>query len=156
MAILPIQKGADHPMLRRKAQKVLKVTKAIQKLIRDMRQTVQSADGAGIAAPQVGTSLAVCLAMIQGKMMPLINPEITWKSEETNTEEEGCLSLPGVTVPVTRPREITVKYVDGRGASQEHKLTGFDARTVQHEVDHLNGVLIVDYLMIPGKTAKSS
>ncbi|MDD4287902.1 MAG: peptide deformylase [Candidatus Peribacteraceae bacterium] len=147
MSLLPIQKGADNPILRRKGAKVPEVTKAIKKLVKDMFATVKAEDGAGLAAPQVGQSLQLCLALVEGKMTVLINPEIVWKSKETKTEEEGCLSLPCLQVAVTRPMTITVKYLNEKGMPEERKLSDFSARTVQHEVDHLNGILLLDYLM---------
>lgn len=146
MPVLPILTGTTNPILRRKTQKVEKVTKELRSLIRDMRVTVKDAEGLGLAAPQVGPSLRICLARIGGRMIALINPEITWKSKETWVHEEGCLSLPGVTVEVERARTITVKYLDERGRAQERRLEEWEARVVQHEVDHLDGVLIVDYL----------
>lgn len=148
MSVLPIEKGADNPLLRRKTTKILKITKAVTQLIADMRATVKAEDGMGLAAPQVGHSLRLCLVLIQDKMTPLINPSITWRSEETSTEEEGCLSLPGLTVAVTRPASIILTYRDGKGAAQERKLSAMDARVVQHEIDHLEGRLLVDYLNI--------
>ncbi|MDD5739551.1 MAG: peptide deformylase [Candidatus Peribacteraceae bacterium] len=147
MSILPIQKGADNPILRKKGAKVHAVTKQLRKLIKDMYETVKAEDGAGLAAPQVGKSLQLCLALVEGKMTVLINPEIVWKSKETKTEEEGCLSLPCLQVAVTRPMTITVKYLNEKGMPEERKLSDFSARTVQHEVDHLNGILLLDYLM---------
>lgn len=149
MAILPILTGAENPILRRKASKVEKVTKEIKKLIADMRETVKDEDGAGIAAPQVGQSLRLCLAMIGGKMIALINPTFTWMSAETSTDEEGCLSLPGITVAVTRPVSLILTYTDEKGTTQERKLCDMDARVVQHEMDHLEGRLLVDYLPSP-------
>lgn len=146
MALLPIEKGADNPILRKKAAKVPEVTKALKKLIKDMYTTVKAEDGAGLAAPQIGQSLQLCLALIEGKMTVLVNPEIVWRSDETVTEEEGCLSLPGLVVSVTRPASITVKYLNEKGMPEERKLNAFSARTVQHEMDHLNGVLLVDYV----------
>ncbi len=124
------------------------MTKEILKLIKDLQETVKDADGAGIAAPQVARTERVCLALISGKMIPLINPKITSKSKEQESAEEGCLSLPGIAVIVPRSTEITLKYLDAKGKSQERKLHDFDARVVQHEVDHLEGVLIVDYQKI--------
>jgi peptide deformylase len=145
MAVLPVITGQDHPVLRAKTKPVAKVTKEIQKLIRDMQDTVKAEDGAGLAAPQIGRSERLCLALIAGRMTPLVNPAITWKSPETETAEEGCLSLPGIAVAVPRSIAISVKYLDAKGKPQERKLRDFDARVVQHEVDHLEGVLIVDY-----------
>jgi len=145
MAALPVVTGATNPVLRRKAMKVSKVTKAIQKLVADMRDTVKKEDGAGLAAPQIGESLSLCLAMIGGKMTTLINPEIIRKGKEADSQEEGCLSLPGLTVTVERPTDITLRYMDEKGKEQERRLLDYDARVVQHEVDHLEGRLIVDY-----------
>ncbi|TSC98822.1 MAG: peptide deformylase [Candidatus Peregrinibacteria bacterium Greene1014_49] len=110
-----------------------------------MQDTVKDADGAGIAAPQVGRTERICLALISGKMIPLINPKITSKSKEQESAEEGCLSLPDIAVSVPRSVEISLKYMDAKGKPQERKLRDFDARVVQHEVDHLEGILIVDY-----------
>ena len=145
MTVLPIVTGQDTAVLRVENQKVPQVTKEIKKLIKNMHDTVKKAEGLGIAAPQIGKSLKLCLANINGKMTPMMNPEITWKSEETSTMEEGCLSLPEIHVDVTRPVEISVSYQDKDGEVQERRLHDLDARVVQHEIDHLNGKLIVDY-----------
>jgi peptide deformylase len=145
MAILPIVIGADNPILRKKTEKVPQVTKKVLKLIADMVETMVEANGVGLAAPQVGESLRICLAPVTGKLAVLINPEITWKSEGTNIDEEGCLSLPNIWLKIPRHNEIIVKYMDDSGNPQERKLEAFEARVVQHETDHLDGVLIVDY-----------
>lgn len=145
MSILPIIIGADNPILRQKTKKVTKVSKEVEKLAQDMLATMVEANGIGIAAPQVGSNLRLCLAPINGKTKALINPEITWKSDKTDVDEEGCLSLPGVLVPVTRSTSITLTYTDLKGVKQERKLEGLEARVVLHETDHLDGVLIVDY-----------
>ena len=110
-----------------------------------MKATVKDADGLGLAAPQINQSLAICIALFNGKMNPMINPEIIWSSGETHIMEEGGLSLPGTNVDVTRPVEVTVRYLDEKGDEQERRLHDLDASVVQHEVDHLNGVLIVDH-----------
>lgn len=107
---------------------------------------MRAADGVGLAAPQVGESLRVCLALVNGKVTPLINPKITSRSREKAFDEEGCLSLPKVWLQIPRSTEITLKYTDTAGKTQERKLTDFSARVVQHEVDHLEGILIVDYV----------
>ncbi|MDD4627846.1 MAG: peptide deformylase [Candidatus Peribacteraceae bacterium] len=149
MTALPVITGAQNPILRRKTAKVPKVTKAIQKLIADMRETVKHEDGAGLAAPQVGESLSLCLAMIDGKMTVLINPKILRKGKETDRQEEGCLSLPGLTVVVERPVDITLKFTDEKGKEQERRLLDYNARVAQHEIDHLEGRLIIDYSSTP-------
>ncbi|MBU2259755.1 peptide deformylase, partial [Patescibacteria group bacterium] len=86
-----------------------------------------------------------CLAKFNEKTNVMINPQITWKGEETDVVEEGCLSLPGIDVKIERPTEITITYLDIKGKGQERKFIEFDARVVQHEVDHLDNVLITDH-----------
>lgn len=111
-----------------------------------MVETVAVAKGAGIAAPQVGRSERVCLALIGRKMTALINPEIIAKSNEMTIAEEGCLSLPGIWINVARSEEVTLSFMTLDGKKREMRLQGWDARVVQHEVDHLEGRLIVDYV----------
>jgi peptide deformylase len=138
--------GADTPVLRTEGIKVPKVTKEILRLIKNMEETLEDEGGLGLAAPQIGESKQICLARFAGKLNVLINPEITWRSEETIMEEEGCLSLPKITVEVSRPREVAITYLNEKGEKQERHLIDMDARVVQHETDHLNGVMIVDYM----------
>lgn len=145
MSVLPIITGKDTPILRTKTTSVPKVTKDVLKLIKDMQDTVKDAEGLGIAGPQVNSPLRLCLAQFNGRMNPMVNPEILKKSDETATMEEGCLSLPGEDVHVERAVEIVVRYTDEKGQEQERHLHDLDARVVQHELDHLDGVLIVDY-----------
>lgn len=152
MAVLPIVIGENAPVLRTKTAPVPKVTKEILHLLKDMDDTVRDAGGAGIAAPQIGKSLRLCIALLNGKYIPLINPEIIWRSEEKDSMEEGCLSLPKIWVPIIRPIRITLKYTDTKGKEQERKLEGFNARVVQHELDHLDGILIVDYPQVTADT----
>ena len=144
--VLPIVTGQDAPILRAKTKKVPAVTKDVQKLLKDIEATTVAADGLGLAAPHVGSDLRVCVARVNGRLTPLVNPEITWRSTITETAEEGCLSLPGIWVPVSRSVEITVKFQNGKGEQKELKLADMDARVVQHETDHLDGKLIVDYV----------
>ncbi len=145
MTALTIVTGEENPVLRKKTEKIPQVTKEITKLIKDMKETVKRAEGVGLAAPQVSKSLRLCLVMLNGKHIPLINPEVTWRSEEMDTMEEGCLSLPGVWLPIARPKAVTFSYLDEKGNTQERKVEGFESHVVQHEIDHLDGVLIVDY-----------
>ncbi|MBU2213364.1 MAG: peptide deformylase [Patescibacteria group bacterium] len=142
---MPIQTGADNPILRKKTELIPKVTKDILKILKDMTDTLEDKGGLGIAAPQVGHSLRMCLAKFNEKTNVMINPQITWKGEETDVVEEGCLSLPGIDVKIERPTEITITYLDIKGKGQERKFIEFDARVVQHEVDHLDNVLITDH-----------
>ncbi len=146
MTVLRIVTGKDSPILRTKTKEVKKITKEIKALVEAMKETTLAANGAGIAAPQVNRNERICIAQIAKKLTPLINPLILWRSTETETMEEGCLSLPELWIQVTRPREIVVKYLSLTGRERELKLSGFDARVVQHEVDHLEGVLITDYV----------
>jgi peptide deformylase len=146
VAKLPILTGENNPILRKKTTRVPQVTKEVRKLLKDMRDTTKAADGAGLAAPQVGSSLRVCVTVIGGKLTALINPELAFKSEKKVIDEEGCLSLPGLTVQVPRHAEVVVTFLDEKGRTGELRLMDFDARVVQHEVDHLDGILLVDYL----------
>ena len=144
MTKLTIITGEETEILRTPTKKVQKITKAHLKLFRDMHDTMKKI-GVGIAGPQVGVGERLCLAQFNGKVNVMVNPDITWRSEEVDSMEEGCLSLPKVEVTVERPIEIIVSYLNEKGEQQERKLSGLDARIVQHEVDHLDGVLIVDY-----------
>lgn len=145
MAVLPIVTGAETPILRTKTKPVAKVTKDIQKLLKDMQETTVAADGLGIAAPQINRTERLCIVQIGNRLTPLVNPLITFKSAEQEYAEEGCLSLPGIWVQVPRSTTIHVQYLDAKGSKQERILVEMDARVVQHEVDHLDGKLIVDY-----------
>lgn len=145
MAVLPIVTGRGNPILRKKTTLVPKVTKEIKTLLADMHDTLKAAKGLGLAAPQVGSKLRLCLATIDGKVTALINPRIPQKSAKAVMDQEGCLSLPGTWLFVPRAEEITLTYMNERGRKQERRLKKMDARVVQHEVDHLDGKLIVDY-----------
>jgi len=145
MSPLPILTGADNPILRSKTKNVPKVTKDILKFLKDMEDTLEKADGLGLAAPQVGSLHRLCLVKLNGKVIPLINPEISSRSADQEYAEEGCLSLPDIWVQVPRPVSIVVKYLNAKGQEQERMLDHIDARIVQHEVDHLEGKLILDY-----------
>ena len=145
VATLTIVTGSDNPLLRRKTEPVPQITKEVKKLLKNMRETTITADGGGLAAPQIGRTERLCLTLVNGKLIPLINPQITWKNPQTEIAQEGCLSLPGIWLNVPRYTEIIVEYLDEKGAEQKRKLVGWDARVVQHEVDHLDGILITDY-----------
>lgn len=149
MPALPIVIGEHTPILRAKTVPVKKVTKEIKQLLKDMEDTVIAAKGAGLAAPQVGRSERLCIALLGKKLVPLINPMITWKSETTAIAEEGCLSLPDLWLNITRPTDIVVIFETEEGKKRELKLSGFDARVVQHETDHLDGILITDHRRNP-------
>ncbi|ALG70689.1 peptide deformylase [Azospirillum thiophilum] len=150
MARLPIL-VAPHPVLKRKAQPVAEVDARVAKLMDDMVETMYDANGIGLAAPQVGVLDRVIVVDVHEKGEPpnpirLANPEIVWSSDEKAVCEEGCLSVPEQYAEVTRPERIRVRYLDERNQPQELEADGMLATCLQHEIDHLNGVLFVDYL----------
>jgi len=147
--VLPIVTGVDHKILRAKSVPVKKVDRKIKKLIADMVETMQAADGLGIAAPQVGVNLRIYIARLNFNtpnemIVPMINAEFLESSEEITEAEEGCLSIPKRFGTVRRHKEVTIRYTDLRGAHHTLHLTDLNARIMQHETDHLNGVLIAD------------
>lgn len=146
MAILPIRHLRDEPMLRRKAKKVSRIDGSIQRLINDMVATMQYAGGVGLAAPQVGVSLRVIvLQMPEEEPIALINPEIVRRSGGREVTE-GCLSVPGYFGEIKRSESVTVKGQSSEGKAIRIKATGLMAEALEHEIDHLNGVLYVDHL----------
>ncbi len=146
--------GTDNEILRKKSAKVPAVTKSVKKLIKDMEQTLLSTNnGIGLAAPQVGVHLRVVLITLfkgptdeEGKILALINPEITKYSAETVVMEEGCLSIPDYYHKIERPAKVEVQFMDIKGQTQTMALDGINAREVLHELDHLDGVLFTDYI----------
>lgn len=144
--ILPIT-TIPNPVLRQRAKKINpeEIKNAtIQKLISDMKETVIPAGGIGLAAPQVGVSVRLIIIAVQDKKMALINPEIINFSWRKETAEEGCLSVPGKWGSVKRSKIIKVKAIDENGKIVKFKAKDLFARVIQHEVDHLNGVLFID------------
>ena len=142
---------APDPVLRKVATKVEAVDDRIRSLMDDMLETMYDAPGIGLAAPQIGVLDRVVVIDVSAKdeernPLRLVNPEVTWTSDETFTYEEGCLSLPEHYAEVTRPAEAKIRYLDEAGASQELHAEGLLATCIQHEIDHLNGILFVDYL----------
>ena len=116
----------------------------IQALIPEMIETMHAAEGVGLAANQIGQPLRMAIAMADKKIYTLINPEITSLSQEKVLFDEGCLSLPGEYFPIIRSESLTLKYQDERGLPKKLSATGFLAIVIQHEVDHLDGILICD------------
>ena len=152
---------ADEPILREKTKKVKRLTDDVQRLIDDMVETMRAAPGLGLAAPQVGASQRVVVIEMSAKdeedtegeadqprkrLYVLINPEITEMSEEVICAEEGCLSIPGYVGDVERAAEVTVRYLNRAGQQIRLKGSNFLARVIQHEVDHLDGILYPDRL----------
>lgn len=130
-------------ILREPAKKVPRITKNIIKLLYNMADTLYNSKGVGLAAPQIGVSKRVIVIDDGQGLLELINPEIL-ESEGQVTDKEGCLSMPGKMGEVTRAERITAKFQDRQGQEQILQADGLLARAIQHEVDHLNGVLIVD------------
>jgi len=147
-ATLPILLVPD-PRLRAKAKPVGNATD-LRALSDKMLATMYAAPGIGLAAPQVGEMLRLVVIDLQRdetrEPIVLVNPEVIAESDETTTREEGCLSLPGQYADVTRPARVKVRYQDLTGAKKEIEGDGLMAACLQHEIDHLNGVLFVDYL----------
>jgi len=113
----------------------------IQKLIKDMLETMEKKGGAGLAAPQVGESFRICVLQFEEEIFILINPKITSYSRDKEIGEEGCLSFPGKFIPVKRSAKIKARYLNEKGGEMKIKAEGMLARIIQHEVDHLDGIL---------------
>lgn len=145
LSIRIIRTGKD-PVLRQIAKPVPKVTKAIEKVLDDMAQTMYDADGIGLAAVQVGIVKRLVVADVGDGLFELINPEIIETSEETGRAYEGCLSLPGIRGEVERAVHIKVRALNRNEEVVEFEANDLFARCIQHEVDHLNGILFTDYL----------
>ena len=147
MAILTIRTLGD-PILRSKTSRVTLFDDDLAQLATDMHETMRAAPGVGLAASQVGRLLRMFVydSGDEGESGTLVNPEITWASEETIEAEEGCLSLPGTYYPVTRAVAVKVRAQDVTGAPVEIEAEGFLARIFQHEIDHLDGILFIDRL----------
>lgn len=145
--ILTVETGTDNEILRKKSKPVKTITKETQKFIKKMEETMMAEKGVGLAAPQVGRNERIIVALFNQKtIMPMINPEITAHSDDTVVGEEGCLSLPGQWGNVRRFKDISVKFQTAKGEDRTMKLSDFNARIVQHEIDHLNGILFTDLL----------
>jgi peptide deformylase len=150
MSVHDIVKLPD-PVLRQVSKPVRQVDAGVRKLFDDMLETMYDAPGIGLAAIQLGVPqrmLVMDLAKEGEDRKPLFlaNPEITWRSDNQSDYEEGCLSIPEFYEMVTRPSEVKVRYLDRQGEPQELHAHGLLATCVQHEIDHLNGILFIDYI----------
>jgi len=144
-------------ILREKSQLVEKVDSDLQKLMDDMLETMYAAPGIGLAAIQVGVPKRVIVMDLSKQDEPkqpmfFVNPEIVEKSQNNSTYEEGCLSVPGQFAEIDRPEKCHVKYLDYYGKSKEIKAEGMLATCIQHEIDHLQGILFIDHLSKLKKT----
>ena len=138
-------------ILRQKSLNVERVDEDLQKLMDDMLETMYAAPGIGLAAIQVGVPKRVIvldLSSREEKKNPMffVNPEIIYKAQNNSTYEEGCLSVPGQFAEIDRPEKCHIKYLDYHGQSKEIKAEGMLATCIQHEMDHLEGILFIDYL----------
>ena len=154
-----------NPILKKKCKPVNKINGEVKNILDDMLKTMYSA-GIGLAAPQVGIDKRLIVLdvsprpglkryqekknEVKNKIKPnpfqMINPEITWLSKEKDTDEEGCLSIPGIMANVTRPSSCKVKYLDKNGNKKELHADGLLSRCLQHEIDHIDGILFIDRL----------
>lgn len=131
----PVLKEESHPV---------EVDDELRKLVDRMIKIMHAADGVGLAAPQIGVLRKVIVFQLNGEEHVLINPRITWRSEETITDAEGCLSLASLAVAVERAKAVKVEGEDLEGNKKIFELEGLNARILQHEVDHLEGMMIVN------------
>ena len=146
MGILSICRFPVDPVLKQKAKRISRIDSSVQNLIDNMVDTMHQANGVGLAAPQVGVSLRVIVVQVPGEEpVALINPEIVKHSGEQEVTE-GCLSLPGYYGELKRSAEVTVKGKDRRGKLIRIKATGLMAEALEHEIDHLNGILYIDHI----------
>ncbi len=150
MAKLDIINVPD-PILKTTSTPVDRVDGDVRKLLDDMLETMYAAPGIGLAAIQVAVAKRMIVLDTAGeddekKPLFLVNPEVTWESEERSVYSEGCLSVPEHYADVERPASVRVKYLDYNGEMQEGLMDGLTATCVQHEIDHLNGVVFIDYL----------
>ncbi len=152
MALLPIVLVPD-AILRQVAKPVETITPELRQLMDDMLETMYDAPGVGLAANQIGRLERVIVLDCADKQsgeepnpFQMVNPEITWRSAETSKYNEGCLSIPDGTGDVTRPAAIRVTYMDPDGQSHELEADGLLATCIQHEIDHLDGILFTDHL----------
>ncbi len=146
---IPVEAGSDNEILRTVSKRVAKITPEIRKFAQEMTKTMFAENGVGIAAPQCGKNLRMAIVRLNpGEkneiVFPIINPEIVDASDEMEDGEEGCLSLRGVWGKVKRHSRLLVRFQNIKGQEQSLLLEHFNARIIQHEVDHLNAMLFID------------
>lgn len=145
MSILDIRVLGD-PVLRKPTTRVPEVTDELRNLIADMFETMYAAEGIGLAAPQVGRPERIAVIDVEGRKFALINPEVVTAEPPIDKAEEGCLSIPDIYGDVERPCEVTIRFTDETGEEREETGTALLGRCFQHEIDHLDGKLFIDYL----------
>ncbi len=141
----------DFSLLRKKSKRVKEITEETRKLVSEMKEAMEKENGVGLAAPQLGFLERIILVKENNEASAFINPVILEKSKENDVLEEGCLSVPGFCLEIKRPNRIKIKALDLEGKELSLELKDLTARIFQHETDHLNGVLIVDYLPLKDK-----
>ena len=144
MALRPIL-TANHPILRERTKRVSRFDASLHRLLDDMLETMRDAPGVGLAANQVGVPLQAAVIEVDGRITELVNPQVV-RSGGEQLDWEGCLSIPGYVAEVTRHAKVTVKARDRHGREFRVKGTELFGRALQHEIDHLNGVLYIDSL----------
>ena len=150
MAVLPILTAPD-PRLKLKAKPVAHVDDHVRQLMDDLLETMYAAPGIGLAAPQVGAAIQVLVVDLAKDGEPrspirMANPQIVWASDEDAIYEEGCLSVPEHYADVARPAAVRIRYIDYENESREMEASGLLATCLQHEMDHLDGILFIDHL----------
>lgn len=151
--ILPVYVEPQE-ILHKPVEPVIEVTPELRALALDMQETMHNANGIGLAAPQIGKGISLFITEYYNEDRPadgipfttIINPKIVWRSQSKIVIEEGCLSIPGIYGDVKRPKKITVQFTDLDGKPSELTVDGLFARVIQHEIDHLKGILFTDYL----------
>jgi peptide deformylase len=141
---MDILTGEKNPILRQKSKFVEHLTKEVRDLIIQMKKIMENDNGVGLAAPQINVSQRIIVCNLDNKFYAFINPGIVKSSKETSSIEEGCLSLPNVYGEVERPEKIILKAIDSDGKKIKLKAFGMLARVIQHEIDHLDGILFID------------
>ncbi len=144
MAILPIHVFGS-PVLREEAAPVTEFDDELRTFIADMFETMDTALGIGLAANQVGVARRIAVIDAEEQRFAMVNPRIVEKSRTTGSADEGCLSIPDLYGPVSRPDSVVLEAQDENGETYRKELTGLVARAVQHEIDHLDGIMFVDY-----------
>jgi peptide deformylase len=144
MSLLPLHLLGS-PVLRERSAEVSAIDDEVRQFVDDLFETMHAAKGVGLAANQVGVARRIAVVETEEEKLVLINPEIL-EAEGRDTEEEGCLSIPKVYADVTRPEKIVLEATDREGNRYTKTLDGLAARAVQHEIDHLDGILFVDHL----------
>lgn len=165
LRLLPLAYYGD-PILRRKGDPITKITEDVKKLVEEMIETMDACDGMGLAAPQIHHSIRLFVIRTPveletdqlelGEVKVFINPKVSMPSRETWSTSEGCLSIPGIQGEVERPKEITVEYTQLDGTVVTRKFSGWEARVIMHENDHINGVLFIDRMNAEDRTKITS